>query len=294
MPNYVKEMRHKFQHDRPSRPEHAPYRWNRPTHGPGPQLPEPEDDSPPLDAKGINEIQQVVGSSLYHGRAIDSTILPALNGISAEQSKATERTRQDAKKLLDYLATHPDAVIRHVKSDMILHAHSDASYLSAPKSRSKLGGCFYLSSRPKDPHRQPDSSDPMPPMNGAILVNANIIKHVTSSAAEAELGGLFFNMKDAAPIRAALEEMGHPQPPTVIVVDNSTASGIANKTVKQRRSKAVDMRFCWVQDRMEQRQQFKVYWRRKGAQNLADYFTKHHPARYHVDMRPVYLHVDSN
>ena len=118
MPNYVKEMRHKFQHDRPSRPEHAPYRWNRPTHGPGPQLPEPEDDSPPLDAKGINEIQQVVGSSLCYGRAIDSTILPALNSISAEQSKATERTRQDAKKLLDYLATHPDAVIRHVKSDM--------------------------------------------------------------------------------------------------------------------------------------------------------------------------------
>ena len=120
-----------------------------------------------------------------------------------------------------------------------------ASCLSAPKSRRKLGGCFYLSSRPKDPHRQPDSSDPMPPMNGAILVNANVIKHVMSSAAEAELGGLFFNMKDAAPIRAAPEEMGHPQPPTAIVVDNSTASGIANKTVKQRRSKAVDMRFCW-------------------------------------------------
>ena len=58
-------------------------------------------------------------------------------------------------------------------------------------------------------------------------------------------------MKDAAPIRAALEEMGHPQPPTAIVVDNSTASGIANKTVKQRRSKAMDMRFCWVQDRTE-------------------------------------------
>ena len=124
MPNYVKEMRHKFLHDRPSRPEHAPHRWSCPTHGPGPQLPEPEDDSPPLDAKGINEIQQVVGSSLHHGRAIDSTILPALNSISAEQSKATERTRQDAKKLLDYLATHPDAVIRHVKSDMILHVHT--------------------------------------------------------------------------------------------------------------------------------------------------------------------------
>ena len=291
MPNYIKEMRHKFQHKFPSRLEHAPYRWNRPTYGAGPQLTEPEDQSPPLDAEGINEIQQIVGSSLYYGRAIDSTILPALTSISAEQSKATERTREDAKKLLNYLATHPDAVIRYVKSDMILHVHSDASYLSAPKSRSKLGGYFYLSSRPVDPHRQPTSTDPLPPMNGAVLVNANIIKHVMSSAAEAELGGLFFNMKDAVPIRVALEEMGHPQPPTPVVVDNSTASGIANKTVKQRRSKAMDMRFYWVQDRIEQRQ-FLVYWR-EGAQNLADYFTKHHPARYHVDMRPVYLHVDS-
>ena len=74
-------------------------------------------------------------------------------------------------------------------------------------------------------------------------------------------------MKDAAaPIRAALEEMGHPQPPTAVVVDNSAASGIANKTVKQRRSKAVDMRFYWVQDRMEQRQ-FQVCWR-KGARKI--------------------------
>ena len=59
-------------------------------------------------------------------------------------------------------------------------------------------------------------------------------------------------MKDAVPIRAALEEMGHPQPPTAIVVDNSTASGIANKTVKQRRSKAMDMRFYWVRSKIAQ------------------------------------------
>ena len=123
MLNYVKEMRHKFQHDRP---EHAPCRWNRPTHGPGPQLPEPEDDSPPLDAKGINEIQQVVGSSLHYGRAIDSTILPAaLNGISAEQSKATERTRQDAKKLLDYFTKHHPARYHVDMRPVYLHVDSN-------------------------------------------------------------------------------------------------------------------------------------------------------------------------
>ena len=187
--------------------------------------------------------------------------------------------------------SHPDAVIRYVASDMVLHVHSDASYLSAPKARSKLGGYFYLSSKPTDPYRQPQPTDPLPPLNGAIHVNASIIKHVMAAASEAELGALFFNMKDAIPIREALEEMGHPQPPTPIVVDNSTAAGVANKTVKQRRSKAMDMRFYWVQDRIEQKQ-FLVYWR-QGAENLADYFTKHHPARCHVLMRPVYLHSTS-
>jgi hypothetical protein len=33
-------------------------------------------------------------------------------------------------QLLDYIATHPDAIIRYHASDMILHIHSDASYLS--------------------------------------------------------------------------------------------------------------------------------------------------------------------
>ena len=38
--------------------------------------------------------------------------------------------------------------------------------------------------------------------------------------------------------------MSHPQQPTPIQVDNSTAVGIANKSIKQKRSKAMDMRFC--------------------------------------------------
>ena len=48
--------------------------------------------------------------------------------------------------------------------------------------------------------------------------------------------------------------MGHPQnEPTTIQTDNSTAMGIANNTIKQRRSKAMDMIFCWVTDRTKQK-----------------------------------------
>jgi hypothetical protein len=64
-----------------------------------------------------------------------------------------------------------------------------------------------------------------------------------------KLGGLFYNSKEeACPIiHITLEELGHPQPPTVLVTDNtSTATGIANDTVKQKRSKAINMRFYWT------------------------------------------------
>ena len=72
---------------------------------------------------------------------------------------------------------------------------------------------------------------------------------------------------------------------------NSRGSGIANDEVKQRRSKAMDMRFYWVRDRVRQGQ-FLIYWSR-GENNLADYFSKHHPASHHRVMRPVYLQKPS-
>ena len=49
----------------------------------------------------------------------------------------------------------------------------------------------------------------------------------------------------------------------------------------------MDMRFYWIRDRAKQGQ-FRIHWK-KGALNLADYFTKHHPTPHHVDVRPTYL-----
>ena len=73
-----------------------------------------------------------------------------------------------------------------------------------------------------------------------------------ASAAEAELGALFLNFQEAIPIRTTLEEMGHSQLPTPFQVDNSTALVIATGTIKQRKSKAMDVRFYWIRDRKNQ------------------------------------------
>ena len=64
--------------------------------------------------------------------------------------------------------------------------------------------------------------------------------------------------------------------------DNTTAEGLANNTVKQKRSKAIDMLFYWIRDRVRQGQ-YHVHWR-KAEFNRADYFTKHHSPKHHVSM----------
>ncbi len=62
-----------------------------------------------------------------------------------------------------------------------------------------------------------------PPNNGAVHIIAQIIDAVLSSAAEAELGALFMNAREAVHMRQMLVEMGHPQPRTLIQTNNSTA-----------------------------------------------------------------------
>ena len=174
-------------------------------------------------------------------------MLVALSSLASVQAEGTEATMEAAIQLLNYAATHPDATICYFASGMQLHSHSDASYLSESKACSRVGGLFFLSS--KD---DPKNSKP-PPINGAIQVISSILKNVMSSAAEAEVGGLFKNGKEAAMLRTILEEMGWPQSdPTPIQTDNSCAEGIINDTVKQKCSKAMDMHFYWIKDRVKQ------------------------------------------
>jgi purine nucleoside permease len=73
--------------------------------------------------------------------------------------------------------------------------------------------------------------------NSAILIVIKVLKHVISSAAEAEIGAVFINAKEAAVLRTTLEELGHKQPPTSMEMDNTTATGYSNGTIKQKQQK---------------------------------------------------------
>jgi hypothetical protein len=274
---YVSKILSKFQHDSPKHPQHTPSWYITPVYGAKTQY-ATRDETPPLTAQQCLTIQKVTGSVLYYARAVDPTVKMPLNDIATQKTKATEKMQAVTNQMLDYLATHPDAKIRYHASDMVLHIQSSASYLSVSNARSRLGGLFFLGN--KSPEQDA--------LNGSILNVAAIIKNVVASAEESEVGACFHNTKSGAPLRVTLTKLSHTQPPTPLQTDNSTAYGIVNKTIKQKRSKAVDMRYHWLTDRVHQKQ-FDVYWR-PGRENLADYHTKHHSAQHHKDMRNLLLH----
>jgi hypothetical protein len=179
----------------------------------------------------------------------------------------------------------PEAIVQYHTSHMFLHVESDASYLSAAKARSRTAGYHFLSDQPSDP---PDPHAAPPMANGAINVLCTVMHKVVSTAAEAELVALFHNSKEACPLRITIEELGHAQPATPIQTDNSTPFGIANDTIKQKRSKAIDTHFYWIHDHVRQGQ-FVIYWK-KGSLNRADYFTKHHATTHHQAICSTYLY----
>ena len=90
---------------------------------------------------------------------------------------------------------------------MILYIASHGSYLSETKSRSRVGGVFYLISKLPKHNKAPDFNHPF---NAPFHVVAKILKMITSSSMENEVADNFYNSKEALPLRVTFTEMGHP------------------------------------------------------------------------------------
>ena len=285
MPGYIPKLLQRLQHPTPSRPEysphdHAPIKF--PKKGERQLTPLP-DDSHLLDPKDTKRVQSIVGALLYYGRSLDNTILPALNDIAMYQACPTQYTMKKCKRLLDYVATFPNVTLRYHASDMQLHIDSDAAYLIAPKAKSRIAGFYYFKNSP--------TSKPLRFPNHPILVECRCLRHVVSSAAEAETAGLFHNAQNALLLRRILNAIGHPQLPTPIKTDNATACGFVHDNIHLRKSKTWDMRYYWLRDN-ETQKNIKVYWKRgvdETDPNLADYHTKHHTKIHHRGIRPFYV-----
>lgn len=245
----------------------------------GPQYTTP-DESPPLSKAEITEVQEIVGCFLWYGRVIDSTFLPAVNAIGSEMVDPTQRLLRACERLLAYAASYPDNSLVYHASAMILEVQSDASYLSRSRARSVAGGLGYLTS-------PTITGSPAP--NGPIFTHSAVLDVVVAFAGEAEYGSLFTLAQKAEFSRTILAALGHPQPATTIYCDNRCAVGLANDTIKQRRSKCVDMRYHWIRDRVRQGH-FRVLWL-SGKIILADFFTKALPVHRHQELMKQLVHI---
>jgi len=277
MKDYVQQALKQFKHEPPKQVHYGPSKMEAIQYGAKVQYSHRIDDRP-ITKDQHKFIQQVTGKFLFYARAVDPTMLHALNCIAC--GGATQANLDATNYFLNYAASNPDAQIIYRKSDMILQGDSDAAYLVCPEARNRLGGYLFLGNNTRTQ------------LNGPLLVLAKVIKNVMASAAEAELGALYTNAQEVLPMRQCLEELGHKQPATPIKTDNSTAQGIVTNTIKQKRSKAMDMQFYWLRDRTMQKH-FHIYWE-PGKHNLTDLPTKHHAGSHHRRVRPIILIILNN
>ena len=125
MDGYILDLRNKYGHLPPKKPQYSPQKHRPINYGAKQQIVQPADTSPYLDDKVIKRVQGIVGALLYMGRSVNKKLLVALISIRAHQSAATKETVDTIEQLLDYVATYPDDGILFRKSDMILSAHVD-------------------------------------------------------------------------------------------------------------------------------------------------------------------------
>jgi hypothetical protein len=120
MLNYVPEAFIRFQRAPRTKPQHQPYPHIKPTYGATKQYAETIDTSPPLSNEDKKYVQKVVGTFLYYARCIDSTMFTALGSIAIQQANPTKNTMIKVKQFLDYVSTHPDAIVTYQASDMVI------------------------------------------------------------------------------------------------------------------------------------------------------------------------------
>ena len=196
-----------------------------------------------MDEYNQKILQNVLGKFLYYSRAIDPTTLMALNYLASVQTKTKIETAK--KRSVSKLQRNTPR-----RNNRIKKKWNDYPHILRCIPHIRTGGTeqskriFFLGLKPKPPIQE------TPPENGPVHVECRIMRNIMELATEAELRGLFENFQKATSMRTDLAEMVHQQPPTPVVTDNTAANSIVNRTSKQKISKAIDMKFYWVRNRI--------------------------------------------
>ena len=76
------------------------------------------DETEPMTKAQIKLLQQVCGQFLYYARAVDSTMLHALNDLSTKVNSGTQETAKALTHFLNYCASNPNTSIKYHSSDI--------------------------------------------------------------------------------------------------------------------------------------------------------------------------------
>ena len=81
MDGYILNLRRKYGHLPPKKPQYSPHKHRPIDYGDKQQIVQPVDTSPSLDDKGIKIFQGISGALLHVGRSVNNILLVALNSI---------------------------------------------------------------------------------------------------------------------------------------------------------------------------------------------------------------------
>jgi hypothetical protein len=267
---------------------HSPLLYTPPSYGTIQSQTERVDRSLPASTEDQLRLQTGIGKLSYIAIAIDHLILPAVSKLASVQSKPTIETMKIFDRLMQYVATHNNPTIIYRPSNMQLQIHTDASFMTETRCRSRAAVFGYLSS--KSISNIPD----FPDLNGAIICTSTIIPLTVPSVMDAEYIAIYQGLLHTNKIRETLSNLGFPQQfPTELICDNQAAVSVANETCTIKKSKTSAMRYYIIQDNIHSKK-LKVTWRpgkdpiSDNPTNLADAFTKAHPIYYFKKVKPYY------
>ena len=126
----------------------------------------PTKNTAPLTDAQIKHVHDIAGTFIWYSHACDPALAAELNDISLRQTKGTKAVPAAYHYLLDYLAIHPNTVIRYHTSSMILAFDTDALYILNVGRKSRAAAYYYMT---KDGNREFT--------NWAVGVLYTIIKH---------------------------------------------------------------------------------------------------------------------
>ena len=128
MLGYVKKLLQMFHHQPSKSPQFSPFDtapYVKSIKGQSQYAPKIDSSSLLPPEKNIR-VQKIVRSFLCYARAINDTLLPALNTISAKRDATTKQMEDQCHMLLYFVATQPNIYLIFHKSDMVLTIDSDS------------------------------------------------------------------------------------------------------------------------------------------------------------------------